>query len=81
MTTKTLFESFSEIERECAAALCGMESESPAFRTTLRTLPGEGCNTIGDVARAYLRAKLAELERAEAENKAVPPDTIGFLIA
>lgn len=78
MTTKTLFESFSEIERECAAALCGMESESPAFRTTL---PGEGCNTIGDVARAYLRAKLAELERAEAENKAVPPDTIGFLIA
>lgn len=70
MNSKTLFDSFSEIERQLAAALCGMESESPAFRSTLRTLPAEGCKTIGDMARAYLRAKLAELEGHEAAAKA-----------
>lgn len=57
------------IAQDAAAQLCGMDSATPAFRSTLRGLPPlpDGF-VVGDVARAYLRAVLAELERMKAER-------------
>lgn len=70
---KTLFDTTHEIEREAAAVLCGMDAPTAAFRSTLRLLPAIPDYTIGDIARAYLHARLAELARAAAENKAAQP--------
>ena len=69
MTAKNLYEQQGDVQRDAAAILCGMQAASPEFDFTLRSLPPlpEG-HTIGDVARAYLRVKLADLERIGAEH-------------
>ena len=71
MTAKNLHDQQGEVQLHAAAMLCGMPDASPDFLSTLRDMPPlpEG-HTIGDVARAYLRRKLALLENFGAEHDA-----------
>jgi hypothetical protein len=47
-----------------------MADATPQFRLTLEALPPDAAATVGEVARAYLRARLAELEAVKAGSDA-----------
>ena len=60
----------SPIALDAAAVLCGMHEATPAFRNWAReraALPEPP--TVGDIARAYLRDTLADLERVRIANQ------------
>lgn len=66
-----LLEQCDLIDVDMAAVLCGFHSPTAAFRNALREVPAlAGQFTVGDVARAYLRHTLGELERIGVENAA-----------
>ena len=63
MPAQSLFEQCNDSDLMAAAMLCGIEPVTSTFRNTLRDYaPLPGRPTIGDIAVAYLRAKLAEME-------------------
>ncbi len=60
----------SPIALDAAAVLCGMHEATPAFRNWAReraALPGPV--RTHDIAAAYLRATLADLERVRIANQ------------
>ena len=63
MPAQCLFEQCNDSDLMAAAMICGIEPVTPMFRITLKAhAPLPGKPTIGDIACAYLRAKLGELE-------------------
>lgn len=71
MKTSSLFDQCRPIVIDAAATICGITPVSPQFRTTLRELdPLPEGFTLGDIARAYLTATLANLDAIGKQNAA-----------
>ena len=71
MTAKTLFDQTSEGTRSAAASLCGIFGPLHDFNFTLKVIAAlPDPFTCGDIARAFMRHRLASLEMIQAENQA-----------
>jgi hypothetical protein len=63
---KTLYDQLSKGAREAVALLVGADPEDSTFHIYLTDIPAlhEGFN-VGEATRAYLQARLSEIDRAE----------------